>query len=250
MPTCAPALPPPLRWATRWAATVRMRLARALDLDQVILVSPQFTLDRAILPAEKRYPEGKDFDARAGQPCPPRQARPCRDRRSSTRSARWTGCMPPSSPVRCPPSPARPCRSAATPPPMRWANGAAFAPCKRSASPRTRSACRCHPPAPQPALRIAALLDQPGRGLPQGRQGHRRRNCRRPGSRAVAMMHRQPRRSARRRRFPLDASRVSPYTPQIEFEGWGFPVLPAFDELKEHRNVARLRTHRQGSDVG
>jgi hypothetical protein len=43
-----------------------MRLARALDLDQVVLVSPQFTLDRAILPAEKRYPEGKDFDARLG----------------------------------------------------------------------------------------------------------------------------------------------------------------------------------------
>jgi hypothetical protein len=43
-----------------------MRLARALKLDQVILVSPQFTLDRAILPAEKRYPEGKDFDVRAG----------------------------------------------------------------------------------------------------------------------------------------------------------------------------------------
>jgi hypothetical protein len=43
-----------------------MRLARALDLDQVILVSPQFTLDRAILPAEKRYPEGKDFDSGAG----------------------------------------------------------------------------------------------------------------------------------------------------------------------------------------
>jgi hypothetical protein len=43
-----------------------MRLARALDLDQVILVSPQFTLDRAILPAEKRYPEGKDFDTRLG----------------------------------------------------------------------------------------------------------------------------------------------------------------------------------------
>jgi pimeloyl-ACP methyl ester carboxylesterase len=43
-----------------------LRLARALDLDQVILVSPQFTLDRAILPAEKRYPEGKDFDAALG----------------------------------------------------------------------------------------------------------------------------------------------------------------------------------------
>lgn len=43
-----------------------LRLARALDLDQVILVSPQFTLDRAILPAEKRYPEGTDFDAAQG----------------------------------------------------------------------------------------------------------------------------------------------------------------------------------------
>lgn len=43
-----------------------LRLARALGLDQVILVSPQFTLDRAILPAEKRYPEGKDFDGRLG----------------------------------------------------------------------------------------------------------------------------------------------------------------------------------------
>jgi hypothetical protein len=43
-----------------------MRLARSLNLDQVILVSPQFTLDRAILPAEKRYPEGKDFDTRLG----------------------------------------------------------------------------------------------------------------------------------------------------------------------------------------
>lgn len=43
-----------------------LRLARALNLDQVILVSPQFTLDRTILPAEKRYPEGKDFDRRAG----------------------------------------------------------------------------------------------------------------------------------------------------------------------------------------
>jgi hypothetical protein len=43
-----------------------MRLARALDLDQAILVSPQFTLDRRVLPAEKRYPEGKDFDGRLG----------------------------------------------------------------------------------------------------------------------------------------------------------------------------------------
>jgi hypothetical protein len=43
-----------------------LRLARALGLDQVVLVSPQFTLDRAILPAEKRYPEGKDFDCRLG----------------------------------------------------------------------------------------------------------------------------------------------------------------------------------------
>jgi pimeloyl-ACP methyl ester carboxylesterase len=43
-----------------------MRLARALDLDQAILVSPQFTLDRSVLPAERRYPEGKDFDGRLG----------------------------------------------------------------------------------------------------------------------------------------------------------------------------------------
>jgi hypothetical protein len=43
-----------------------MRLSRALDLDRVILVSPQFTLDRAILPDEKRYPEAKDFDASLG----------------------------------------------------------------------------------------------------------------------------------------------------------------------------------------
>jgi hypothetical protein len=43
-----------------------LRLARALDLDQAILVSPQFTLDRTVLPAERRYPEGKDFDGDLG----------------------------------------------------------------------------------------------------------------------------------------------------------------------------------------
>jgi hypothetical protein len=43
-----------------------LRLARALDLDQAILVSPQFTLDRNVLPAESRYPEGRDFDGRLG----------------------------------------------------------------------------------------------------------------------------------------------------------------------------------------
>ncbi len=43
-----------------------LRLARALRLDQAILISPQFTLDRAVLPGEGRYPEGKDFDARLG----------------------------------------------------------------------------------------------------------------------------------------------------------------------------------------
>jgi pimeloyl-ACP methyl ester carboxylesterase len=43
-----------------------LRLARALDLTQAIVVSPQFTLNRAILPGEKRYPEGKDFDPDLG----------------------------------------------------------------------------------------------------------------------------------------------------------------------------------------
>lgn len=43
-----------------------LRLARALALDQAILVSPQFTLDRSVLPAERRYHEGKDFDGRLG----------------------------------------------------------------------------------------------------------------------------------------------------------------------------------------
>jgi hypothetical protein len=43
-----------------------IRLAGALDLDQAILVSPQFTLDRTVLPTERRYPEGKDFNGQLG----------------------------------------------------------------------------------------------------------------------------------------------------------------------------------------
>ena len=43
-----------------------LRLARALRLDQAIVISPQFTLDRAILPGERRYPEAKDYDSGLG----------------------------------------------------------------------------------------------------------------------------------------------------------------------------------------
>lgn len=32
----------------------------------------------------------------------------------------------------------------------------------------------------------------------------------------------------RTRLFPLDLPRLSPYTPPIEFEGWGFPAFPRF----------------------
>ncbi len=39
-----------------------LRYAAALALDQAVVVSPQFTLDRSILPEEQRYPEAVGFD--------------------------------------------------------------------------------------------------------------------------------------------------------------------------------------------
>ena len=43
-----------------------LRLAAALDLTQALVISPQFTLDRTILPAERRYREAADFDRAIG----------------------------------------------------------------------------------------------------------------------------------------------------------------------------------------
>jgi len=51
-----------------------LRLAAALDLTQALVISPQFTLDRTVLPMERRYREAAAFDrglgdlARHGKP--------------------------------------------------------------------------------------------------------------------------------------------------------------------------------------
>jgi LAO/AO transport system kinase len=60
----------------------------------------------------------------------------------------------------------------------------------------------------------------------------------------------RPARQAPPRPFPLDAGRDCPYTPAIEFEGRVSRPFCPFDESKETENVARLRTDRQGPDVG
>jgi hypothetical protein len=43
-----------------------MRFAAALRLDQALVVSPQFTLDRAVIPEDRRYREATSFDGRLG----------------------------------------------------------------------------------------------------------------------------------------------------------------------------------------
>lgn len=43
-----------------------LRFAAALDLTQALVISPQFTLDRTILPQERRYREAADFDRALG----------------------------------------------------------------------------------------------------------------------------------------------------------------------------------------
>ena len=51
-----------------------LRLAAALDLDQALVISPQFTLDRRMIPEDRRYREAARFDpdlgdlARHGKP--------------------------------------------------------------------------------------------------------------------------------------------------------------------------------------
>lgn len=51
-----------------------LRLAAALDLTQALVISPQFTLDRRVIPEERRYREAADYDivlgdlARHGKP--------------------------------------------------------------------------------------------------------------------------------------------------------------------------------------
>lgn len=51
-----------------------LRLSGALRLDQVVVISPQFTLDAAIVPQDRRYPERKGFDPVLGDLA--RHARP------------------------------------------------------------------------------------------------------------------------------------------------------------------------------
>lgn len=43
-----------------------LRYAAALDLTQALVISPQFSLDRALVPQEDRYPEATDFDPELG----------------------------------------------------------------------------------------------------------------------------------------------------------------------------------------
>lgn len=43
-----------------------LRLARALDLTQALVISPQFTLDRRLIPQERRYAEAARYDAALG----------------------------------------------------------------------------------------------------------------------------------------------------------------------------------------
>ncbi len=43
-----------------------LRLAAALDLTQALVVSPQFTLDRSVIPNERRYREAADYDRALG----------------------------------------------------------------------------------------------------------------------------------------------------------------------------------------
>lgn len=43
-----------------------LRLARALDLTQALVVSPQFTLDQTLIPEDRRYREAAQFDPVAG----------------------------------------------------------------------------------------------------------------------------------------------------------------------------------------
>lgn len=43
-----------------------LRLASALDLDQALVISPQFTLDPTVLPEESRYSEAATFDRALG----------------------------------------------------------------------------------------------------------------------------------------------------------------------------------------
>jgi pimeloyl-ACP methyl ester carboxylesterase len=43
-----------------------LRLAAALDLTQALVISPQFTLDRTVIPTERRYREAADYDRALG----------------------------------------------------------------------------------------------------------------------------------------------------------------------------------------
>lgn len=43
-----------------------LRLAAALDLTQALVISPQFTLDRTVIPRDRRYREAEDFDQTLG----------------------------------------------------------------------------------------------------------------------------------------------------------------------------------------
>ena len=43
-----------------------LRLAAALDLGQALVISPQFTLDRSVIPRERRYREAARYDAPLG----------------------------------------------------------------------------------------------------------------------------------------------------------------------------------------
>lgn len=43
-----------------------LRLAAALDLTQALVVSPQFSLDRRVIPGDLRFPESRDYDAGLG----------------------------------------------------------------------------------------------------------------------------------------------------------------------------------------
>ncbi len=44
-----------------------LRLAVALDLTQALVISPQFTLDRRVIPEERRYREASDYDSALGE---------------------------------------------------------------------------------------------------------------------------------------------------------------------------------------
>ncbi|MDX5351088.1 MAG: alpha/beta hydrolase [Paracoccaceae bacterium] len=43
-----------------------LRLSRGLGLNRVLLISPQVSLDRSVVPLEDRYPEAADFDSARG----------------------------------------------------------------------------------------------------------------------------------------------------------------------------------------